>query len=378
LLKIHIIDNRNLHIVSLNIPYPPDYGGAIDIYYKIKALSNLGVGIILHCFQYGRSRSEKLESLCKEVHYYDRYLGVKYFLSSVPYIINTRSHKSLLKKLLDDPYPVLFEGIHTTSVVTYPDLQEKTMILRAHNIEHEYYRGLYKLEKQLSKKIFFLTESLKLARYEKNLPKKLIIAAISSSDADYFRQVFRKVVHLPPFHPYEKLNCQPGLGDYILFHGNLSVPENVASAVYLINNIFTKLPFKVVIAGKNPEPALLKHIRPYPKIRLVADPSENEMNELIMNAQVNLLHTFQSSGIKLRLISVLFNGRHCLVNPEMIYGSGLDDVCYIAKSPAQTLTLIERLMNLPLGIDELDQRRTILSENFSNIKNARIILDILK
>lgn len=370
--------NRNLHIVSLNVPYPPDYGGVIDIYYKIKTLSNLGAGIILHCYQYGRDRSEKLESLCKEVHYYDRSRGVKYFLSSIPYIINTRSHEKLLKNLLNDPYPVLFEGIHTTFSASHPDLSEKKLILRAHNIEHEYYRGLYKVEKQLPKKMFFLTESIKLARYEKRLPQKLIIAAISLTDADYFRERFRDVVHLPPFHPYDQLNCQPGLGDYVLFHGDLSVPENVASVQYLTENIFRKVPYKVIIAGKNPDPDLIKSVNSFPGIKLVADPSEYEMNELIINAQINLLHSFQSSGIKLKLISSLFNGRHCIVNPEMVYGSGLDDLCYIPKNPDQTLNLVKRLMNLPLGIDELNQRKTILSEHFSNVKNARIILDILK
>jgi hypothetical protein len=362
----------------LNVPYPPDYGGVIDIYYKIKALSELGTGIILHCYQYGRSRSEKLESLCREVHYYDRHQGMKYYLSSVPYIINTRSHDDLLKKLMDDPYPVLFEGIHTTFLASHADLSEKILILRAHNIEHEYYHGLYKVEKQLSKKIFFLTESAKLARYEKSLPQKLIIAAISSKDVDYFRMSFSNVVHLPPFHPYEKLSCQPGLGDYILFHGDLSVPENVASALFLIKNIFSKVPYKVIIAGKNPDPGLIRLIHQFTGIKLVADPSEYEMNELIINAQINLLHSFQSSGIKLKLISALFNGRHCIVNPEMVYGSGLDDLCYISKDPRQTLELIPRLMVLPLGIDELEQRKTILSENYSNEKNARIILDILK
>ena len=336
------------------------------------------MGIILHCFQYGRGRSEKLESLCREVHYYDRPRGMKYFLSSIPYIINTRSNGDLLKKLLDDPYPVLFEGIHTTFLASHPDLSGKTLILRAHNIEHEYYKGLYKVEKKISKKMFFLTESVKLERYEKKLNKKLIIAAISHTDADYFRHGFTNVIHLPPFHPYEKLHCQPGLGDYILFHADLSVPENIASALYLAEKIFRKLPYKVIIAGKNPGSDLIQSVSQFPGIKLIADPPENEMNELIINAQINLLHSFHSSGIKLKLISALFNGRHCLVNPEMVYGSGLDDLCYITKDPPQTLTLIDRLMNLPFEFDEMEQRRNILSENFSNIKNARIILDIIK
>ena len=30
--------SRRLHVVSLQVPFPPDYGGVIDIYYKLKAL----------------------------------------------------------------------------------------------------------------------------------------------------------------------------------------------------------------------------------------------------------------------------------------------------------------------------------------------------
>lgn len=334
--------------------------------------------IILHCYQYGRQRSTELESLCKEVHYWDRDQGVKYFFSSKPYIIHTRSNENLLRRLMDDDYPVFFEGIHTSVFATHPDLAEKTMILRAHNIEHEYYRGLYRVENNLSKKAFFLTEAIKLERYEKTLPERLIIAAISVTDADYFRKKFSEVIYLPPFHAYEKLTCQSGIGDYILFHGDLSVPENIASANFLIKNIFSKISYKVIIAGKNPQSGLIKYINQFSNIRLEANPTEKEMNDLIRNAHINLLHTFQASGFKLKLISALFNGRHCIVNPEMVYGSGLEELCYIIKDPEQTLNLIPRLMDLSLGIDELDQRRTILSEKYSNLKNARIVLDILK
>ena len=31
-----------LHVVAFNVPYPPDYGGIIDVFYKLKALSEQG------------------------------------------------------------------------------------------------------------------------------------------------------------------------------------------------------------------------------------------------------------------------------------------------------------------------------------------------
>ena len=41
---------RQLHIVAFDIPYPPNYGGVIDVWYKLKALHAKGIKIILHCF----------------------------------------------------------------------------------------------------------------------------------------------------------------------------------------------------------------------------------------------------------------------------------------------------------------------------------------
>ncbi|MEP7128815.1 MAG: mannosyltransferase, partial [Chitinophagales bacterium] len=64
--------NNLLHIISFNVPYPPDYGGVMDVFYKIKALHDSGIKIKLHCFEYGRKESDVLNQLCDEVFYYKR------------------------------------------------------------------------------------------------------------------------------------------------------------------------------------------------------------------------------------------------------------------------------------------------------------------
>ena len=55
--------SRRLHVVSLQVPFPPDYGGVIDIYYKLKALKNMGYETWLHTFRYDRSRAEQLNEV---------------------------------------------------------------------------------------------------------------------------------------------------------------------------------------------------------------------------------------------------------------------------------------------------------------------------
>lgn len=69
------------------MPYPVDYGGVFDLFYKIKELHSLGVKIHLHCFDYGRGEQPELNKYCEEVFYYSRNEGHKGFSFKLPYIV---------------------------------------------------------------------------------------------------------------------------------------------------------------------------------------------------------------------------------------------------------------------------------------------------
>ena len=88
-----------LQLVAFNIPYPPDYGGIIDIFFKVKALSECGVKVYLHCFEYERRQAPELEKYCAKVYYYNRKHGVRYQFSTKPYIVITRNNNQLLNNL---------------------------------------------------------------------------------------------------------------------------------------------------------------------------------------------------------------------------------------------------------------------------------------
>ena len=114
--------NKTLHVVALNIPWPANYGGVIDIYYKVKALHECGVKIILHCFEYERPHAAELEAICEEVHYYRRRTGWQTNISLLPYNVYSRKDERLLRNLRKDDYPILFEGLHTCYYLTDPEL----------------------------------------------------------------------------------------------------------------------------------------------------------------------------------------------------------------------------------------------------------------
>ena len=365
-----------LHIVSFNIAYPADYGGVIDIYYKIKALSQAGIRVILHCFQYGRQHSKELEELCFKVYYYHRKHGLKYLLKTDPYIVATRSSNSMPKNLLGDSFPVLFEGLHTTAHLALCKKARKQVFVRAHNIEHRYYLGLARSTKNLPQKLFFRWEAAKLKKYETTISRADHILSIARHEADYFRQKFGNSIFLPAFHRLEEVSSQPGTGNYILYHGDLSVSDNSEVILDLARGVLAHVPYEVVVAGKNPSMAFRNKIARFPNIRLVADPSDRELEDLIVQAHINLLFTRQATGIKLKLLHSLFAGRHCLVNSRMVEGSGLEKLCIIAASQEELKTQIHGLMKQAFDESELRKRKKALKD-YSNRAGAEKIIRLI-
>ena len=367
---------KKLHIIAFNVPFPADYGGVIDIFYKLRSLKQAGVKIILHCYTYGRQSSKELEDLCAEVHYYERDSGFFYALRRDPYIVCTRNSNTMPKRILEDDFPVLFEGLHSTSRLKQYAEAGKKCLVRAHNIEHDYYRALSKSENSLYDKIFLFAESLKLRHYERILARADHILGISKPETAYFTQKYGHCTLVPAFHRFDEISISPGQGEYILFHGNLSVAENSDVFLRIAGNVLSKISHRVIVAGKNPSKSFVRKLAAWSHIELIPNPGDEEMDRLIRDAQVNLLYTAQSTGIKLKLLHALFGGRHCLVNTEMIGGTGLEVLCRLADEPGEMIMQLEELMTLPFTEEQILERKIAL-QDYTNQAGAEKIVKLL-
>jgi uncharacterized protein (UPF0216 family) len=337
-------------------------------------LHELGIGITLHCFKYGREEQIELKKICEKVYYYQRNAGIKYHISSKPYIVATRSNRKLLKNLLKNTNPILFEGLHSTYYINHSELKDRKKIVRAHNIEHEYYTNLASIEASYYKKIFFKREAKKLKRYEKVLDIADHILAISKNDTIYFEKLYSKTLNISAFHPNNEIQIQEGTGKYALYHGNLSVPENIYAAEFLVNSVFSDFDYPLIIAGKNPSSYLKESIARYNNIELRTNLSDNEIKELIQNAQINILPTFQKTGLKLKLLSSLYLGRHCIVNENMVENTGLEDLCIIKNTATEMKEAILSFKENPFNENDILKRKEILDTGYSNKGNANLII----
>ncbi|HVY74701.1 MAG TPA: hypothetical protein VG890_07720, partial [Puia sp.] len=176
--------DKKLHIVCHDVPYPPDYGGVFDLFYKIRSLHEAGVHITLHCFEYGRGEQPVLNQYCESVHYYSRRTGHKGISHRLPYIVCSRSNPELLERLLQDDFPILLEGVHCTYLLNDPRFSDRKVFVRLHNVESIYYRQLAACTRSWFRKLYYLHESTVLKKYEKQIAAHWPLLAVSQSDAE--------------------------------------------------------------------------------------------------------------------------------------------------------------------------------------------------
>ena len=370
---------NHLHIVCLDVPYPVNYGGVFDLFHKIRSLHGAGVKIHLHCFEYGRGEQPVLNDYCVEVNYYERHEGHKGFSHRLPYIVCSRSNGQLLEKLLEDDHPILLEGIHCTYLLNDPRFTDRRIVLRLHNVEYQYYRQLYLAEKSLLKKVYYHHESNLLRQYEHRIANKVRILAVSSKDSELYRQEFgaENIDTLPVFLPFEEVRSKEGTGCFCLYHGNLSVAENEQVVIWLLKKVFSTLEMPFIISGKNPSARLTRQIQQHPHACLIPDPSEEELQDLISKAQINILPSFNCTGVKLKLLNALYNGRHCIVNKDAVDETGLQPICHLADSADAIRSLVTRLSTQPFTQDEIHSRKAILGNLYNQENNLQKLLHFI-
>ncbi|MDH4471481.1 MAG: glycosyltransferase [Fluviicola sp.] len=358
--------NTSIHIVAFDVPFPPDYGGVMDVYYRCRSLKNAGYHIILHCYEYGRGRKHDFSEIADEVHYYTRSKSILSWLSKRPFIVNTRNSKALLNRLLQDDYPVVFEGQHCTFWLNHPELSGRKKMVRLHNIEWQYYDGLSKRSSSFFERWYFRSEARKLHQHESELKQAIVLATISESDTDYYKSRFENVVYVPVgFEHFPSTIVAKPHDPFYLFHGNLSVAEN-CEAVYWLLDAFHKnpIPQNLIIAGKNPDQALVTACSQQTNVQLIKNPDDLQLQELMQTASAHLIVGFQQSGIKLKLLNALMTGKKCIVTPEIVAGSGLNHLCIVVSTPeklAQEL-LSENVLSEEESTTQLREVRELFSE----------------
>jgi hypothetical protein len=195
---------------------------------------------------------------------------------------------------------------------------------------------------------------------------------MTEGEADRFRTCApgADVRYLPPFTGWSRVESQEGEGTFCLYHGNLSVPENENAARWLLKEVFDKLELPFVVAGKRPSASLRRLAHRKNHTCIVEDPSARELEDLVRRAQVHVLPSLSSTGVKFKLLNAVFSGRHVLANAPMLQDTGMEAVCHVGVDAESFRTKLGGLFRRAFKGDDIRSRMSLLQERYSDSRNA--------
>jgi len=183
--------------------------------------------------------------------------------------------------------------------------------------------------------------------------------------------VIEQLIEMPFVMP------QSGVGNFCLYHGNLSKTEHAYAANWLLQNVFKTLEIPFVIAGDNPSDQLEKAAHEKMHTCLVANPSEKELQDLIKKAQVNILPSFVSQCNTGLLFQALAMGRHVLTNAKGACEMSNTSTYHLAESNDEFMSMTEALFNKSFDGPEHESRAAFLNGKYNNHKGVSTLIKML-
>lgn len=372
------MQNKKLHIISFDNPFPPVYGGVIDVFYKIKALHELGIEIYLHCFvENVKANNSILEQYVKEVHYYKKHKkNILKLFSGFPFAAVSRYDAALISNIDKTEAPIFFEGLQTTFVLHKHQFKNRKFFLRLHNLETNYFSGLAKSETNWFKKILYKLESVKYRPYQKIISKFNTVFTLSVFETHYVQEHFGNANYIPVFHGNETSPVLSEFGKYAFYHGDLRIADNKKAVVFLIK-VFQKIPdYKLIIASSCGADFVKNQIKSDPNISYIAIENQKHLDQLLEEAHINVMFSFQQSGTKLKLINSLYKSRFCIINRNMVDDENIMKLCKMAENEADFINMVNHLKNQPYL--DFEKRKSVLKQILNDNDNAKKIIEIIE
>jgi hypothetical protein len=364
-----------LHIISFDNPYPPNYGGTVEVYHKIAALHKAGFTVYLHCFANKiPQQTPELNAITQKIYFYKTSNNPFHFFSKLPFSVVSRNDRQLLTNLLKVQAPILFESLKTTYIASNEKLKDYKKILRLHNIEQDYFEGIAASEKNPVKKFLYKSEARKYRNYESVIKIFDEVVTLSNYETDYINDNFKQATYIPVFHGNDVVADINGFGDYSLYHGDLRTPDN-KEAIREIIGIFKTLEYPLIIASGTGEKFVQGLIEDSTNIKFVKIDSFAHLKQLLLKAHVNIIISFQRSGTKLKLINALYNSRFCIINDNIIDDPAIESLCIVANTRNEIRDAVLKLKDRPYN--DASKRVIVLGEHLNDDKSANKIVTLV-
>ncbi len=322
----------NILVVAGEYIYPPNNGGRVDIWSRIKVLYELGYKIDIICTVKHEPNDvdiEPVKKIVENIVFVKRKNNILNLVSKLP--LQAVSRKSLVFYKLKKHYDiVLLEGLYVSQILYNKNLNYKHVIMRMHNNEVKYFKELGMSTNNILKKIYYYTESAKFKIYEKKiLPIVKNIMFISYDEQKYYNSVYNLNDIFLPAVTELNFKKQKLTGRTVLILGSLFMSNNREGIIWYLRNIHPKLMkiidnYRLIIAGNSRNDGIKwldKYVRNYTNIVIKKSPTK--LDDIYAQSAAFVNPMLHGAGVKLKTINAVVNGLPVITTGVGNEGTGL-------------------------------------------------------
>lgn len=354
----------NILVIGNRFPWPLHDGGAIASYRLLKSLSHVGHEVLF--FSYNTEKHfvsdeiiNKEFAFCKTVSvplnanvklidaFKNLFRAQSYFLER--YI--QKNAQAQLKQLISQENfdLAIIEGFYSSAF--FNTLKgELPIIYRAHNLENQIWQRLVQNESSWLKRTYLSIQVNRLKKEEIQLLKDVdATIAISPNDADVFKQISPKPVHVFLPGVEIQINGKSKLQPQSLFHlGSMEWEANQQGVEWFLRKVWPLVlsahpDLTFHLAGKG----LSKSDNRYFQQGVINHGEVKDAREFMINHGICIVPILAGSGIRMKLLDAMNFGIPCVSTSVGIQGLKVEsgNQLEIADDPKDFASKIIGLLN---------------------------------
>jgi glycosyltransferase involved in cell wall biosynthesis len=326
---------KKILVVSPDFPFPPNHGGRVDIWNRIKVLKKIGfeTDLVVTVKQSpDASEIDYIKSFVNNVALCRRRNRLFDLFSFFP--LQIKSRKSLRNVRPGSDYDIiLLESEYTYQILSNTNISARVRVGRIHNSERQYFRELCAASGIGIRKLYYFLESIRFGRMERLMSEHVPnLMFISPEEHAGFRNRFPHInsITLPPCVNDDPFSPPRSGKGKVLFLGSLFMVNNQQALNWYIKNVHPLLfdidGYEFLVVGNSRGQSLrwLHDLREsYGRISIHDSP--DDISPFYESASVFVNSMRYGTGVKLKTIEAIRKGLPVVSTTIGNQGTGLID-----------------------------------------------------
>ncbi|MBN1252262.1 MAG: glycosyltransferase family 4 protein [Bacteroidales bacterium] len=392
-------------ILSSKFPYPLKDGGAIATYNITKGMSLhfekthlLSFNTKKHFIKKENIPSELFKNVLIDNIYLNTDVKIikalkNIFFSRKPYILERFSSKNFKNKLINilktNTYDIVqIEGLYLMQYAkTIKKFSNSLISYRAHNIEHEIWKSLYKNNKNILFKTYLKILTNRILKYEKSIINKYdILLPISKNDEKKFIDLanIKPLQTIPVgFEKNEEIILKKADKFSLYFIGSLEWLPNTEGIIWFLENcwnlLLKKFPdIKLYIAGRNASEDFIKKIK-YKNV--IFEGEIENVSDFIAEKQIMIVPLKSGSGMRVKIIEAFMHKKAVVSTNKGSLGTKAEHNKNLlnANNPSEFVNQISLLIeNEDFYNKIIDNAYSLFLKKFDNFEISKTLFEFYK